>query len=44
LVCHIKGTTQDRIFEVRVLRRTFGPKREEVTGDEENYIRSFIIF
>jgi hypothetical protein len=27
-----------RVFEKRVLRRIFGPKRDEVTGDEENYI------
>jgi hypothetical protein len=32
-----------RVFENRVLRRTFGPKREEVTGDGGNFtIRSFI--
>jgi hypothetical protein len=32
------------VFENRVLRRIFGPKGEEVTGDGENYImRSFII-
>jgi hypothetical protein len=22
-----------RVFEIRVLRRTFGPKRDEVTGE-----------
>jgi hypothetical protein len=27
-----------RVFENRVLRRIFGPKREEVTGNGENYI------
>jgi len=27
-----------RVFENRVMRRIFGPKREEVTGDTENYI------
>ena len=27
-----------RVFENRVLRRVFGPKRDEVTGDGENYI------
>jgi hypothetical protein len=27
-----------REFENRVLRRVFGPKRDEVTGDGENYI------
>jgi hypothetical protein len=29
LVSHIKG----RVFENRVLRRIFGPKRNEVTGE-----------
>ena len=28
-----------RVFENRVLRRVFGPKRDEVTGNRENYIR-----
>jgi hypothetical protein len=27
-----------RVFENRVLRRTFGPKRDEITGVGENYI------
>jgi hypothetical protein len=27
-----------RVFENRVLRRIFGPKRDEVTGKGENYI------
>jgi hypothetical protein len=32
------------VFENRVLRTIFGPKREEVTGGGENYImRSFMI-
>jgi hypothetical protein len=32
-----------RVFENRMLRRIFGPKRDEVTGGGENYImRSFI--
>ena len=26
------------VFENRVLRRVFGPKRDEVTGNGENYI------
>jgi hypothetical protein len=26
------------VFENRVLRRIFGPKREEVKGNGENYI------
>jgi hypothetical protein len=33
LVSHIKGGAQTvRVFENRVLRRIFGPKREEVIG------------
>ena len=28
-----------RVFENRALRRVFGPKRDEVTGNGENYIR-----
>jgi hypothetical protein len=27
-----------RVFENRVLRRIFGPKRDEVTGSGEDYI------
>jgi hypothetical protein len=27
-----------RVFQNRVLRRVFGPKRDEVTGNGENYI------
>jgi hypothetical protein len=27
-----------RVFENRVLRRVFQPKRDEVTGNGENYI------
>jgi hypothetical protein len=26
------GRNKDRVFENRVLRRIFGPKRDEVTG------------
>ena len=34
-----------RVFENRVLRRVFGSKRDEVTGNGENYImRSLGIF
>ena len=34
-----------RVFENRVLMRLFGPKRDEVIGDGENYImRSLGIF
>jgi hypothetical protein len=33
-----------RVFENGVLRRVFGPKRDEVTENGENYImRSFMI-
>ena len=33
-----------RVFENRVLRRVFGPKRDEETGNEEKYImRSLVI-
>jgi hypothetical protein len=27
------------VFENRILRTIFGPKREEVTGDGDNFIR-----
>jgi hypothetical protein len=34
-----------RVIENRMLRSIFGPKREEVTGNGENYIlRSIMIF
>jgi hypothetical protein len=29
-----------RVFEKRVLRRLFGPKRDKVRGNGENYIMS----
>jgi hypothetical protein len=32
LVSDIKGGTQTEVFENRVLRRTFGPKRDEMTA------------
>ena len=33
-----------RVFENRVLRSVFGPKRDEVTGNGENYImRSLVV-
>jgi len=32
LVTHIEGGTRLRVFENKVLRRIFGPKRDEVTG------------
>jgi hypothetical protein len=34
-----------RMFENRVLRKTFGPKRDEVTGECRHYVaRSFMTF
>ena len=32
-----------RVFENRVLRRVFGPKRNEVTGNVENYIMGSLV-
>ena len=32
-----------RVFENRVLRRVFGPKRDEVTGNGENYIMKSLV-
>jgi len=32
-----------RVFENRVLRRVFGPKRDEVTGNGENYIMMSLV-
>jgi len=32
-----------RVFVIRVLRRIFGPKREEVTGEWKNYIIRIIM-
>jgi hypothetical protein len=32
-----------RVFEGRVLRKTFKPKREEVTGNGEHYITSSLM-
>jgi hypothetical protein len=33
-----------RVFENRVLRKIFGPEKDEVTGSGEDYItRSFVI-
>jgi hypothetical protein len=34
----LKEKRRLRVFENRVLRRIFGPKRDEVTGNGENYI------
>jgi len=33
LVSYVEGKRRLRVFENRVLRRIFGPKRDEVTGD-----------
>jgi hypothetical protein len=35
---NLKEERRLRVFEIRVLRRIFGPKRDEVTGNGENYI------
>jgi hypothetical protein len=49
LVDHIEGGTRLRVFENRVQRRIFGPKRDEVIGEgkqlyseEVNYLYSSI--
>jgi hypothetical protein len=34
----LKEERRLRVYENRVLRRIFGPKRDEVTGNGENYI------
>jgi hypothetical protein len=34
----LKEERRLRVFENRVLRRILGPKRDEVTGNGENYI------
>jgi hypothetical protein len=36
----LKEERRLRVFENRVLRRIFGSKRDEVTGNGENYIMS----
>jgi hypothetical protein len=33
LVADVEGEGRPRVFENRVLRRRFGPKRDEVTGE-----------
>jgi hypothetical protein len=33
LVFHVEGGTRLMVFENRSLRRIFGPKRDEVTGE-----------
>jgi len=32
-----------KVFENRVVKRIFGPKRDEVTRSGENYMRSLMI-
>ena len=40
----LKEERRLRVFENRVLRRVFGPKRDEVKGNGENYIiKSLVI-
>jgi hypothetical protein len=34
----LREERRQRVFENRVLRRIFGLKRDEVTGNGENYI------
>ena len=33
-----------RVFENRVLRRIFGPKRDEVTGEWRKYVMRSVMF
>jgi hypothetical protein len=43
-ICALREEHRLRVFENRMLRRIFGPKRDEVTGEGENCImRSFVI-
>jgi len=45
LVLALREERRLRVFESRMLRRIFGPKRDEVTGSGENYItRSLMVF
>jgi hypothetical protein len=39
----LKEEHRPRVFENRVLRRIFGPKRDEVTGEWRKLHRNFII-
>jgi hypothetical protein len=41
LVSQVKRRTDIRVFENRVLRRTFGPKRDEVTGGWRSYFTKY---
>jgi hypothetical protein len=38
MVAHFEEERTLGVFDNRVLRRIFGPKREEVTREGENYI------
>jgi hypothetical protein len=38
VLCVLREERRLRVFENRVLRIVFGPKREEVTGNGESYI------
>ena len=40
----LKEERRLRVFEKRVLRRIFRPKRDEVTEDGENYIMRNLMF
>jgi hypothetical protein len=40
----MRGKHRLRMFENRVLRRTFRPKRDEVRGNGENYIGRILMF
>jgi hypothetical protein len=42
--CDVKGRTWLNIFENRVLRRTFGPKRNELIGGCRRLHNCFVIY
>jgi hypothetical protein len=39
----LKEERRLKVFENRVLRTVFGPKRDEATGNGENYVMSLVI-
>ena len=43
MVSHVEGGTRVRVFESGLLRRIFGPKRDEVTGEWRRLRRSLMI-
>jgi hypothetical protein len=44
LVCDFREERRLRVFENRLLRKMFGTKRDEETGEWRNYIsKSFVI-